>query len=44
VAVITLLGIGFAGGVRAAFSDNPLAWLPPISVAIPLWLWLRARR
>jgi hypothetical protein len=43
-AVVTVLGIGFAGGVRAAFADNPIAWLPLASVTIPLWLWLRARK
>lgn len=44
VAVVTVLGIGFAGGVGAAFTaDNWLGWALIASPIVPLALWLRGR-
>jgi len=43
VITITMLGVGFAGGVKQAFSGNVIAWLFVASPAIPLAMWLRAR-
>ena len=40
--VVTIMGIGFAGGVRQAFTNSLWPWLVIASPLIPLILWLRA--
>jgi hypothetical protein len=44
VVVIDWLGIGFAGGVVAAYKDNPAGWAFTLSPVLPLVLWIKARR
>lgn len=44
VATVTILGIGFAGGVGEMFTaDNWPAWLVVASPVAPLAFWLRER-
>jgi len=44
VVTVTILGIGFAGGVGEMFTaDNWPAWLWVASPIVPLALWLRQR-
>ena len=43
VAIVTLLGIGFAGGVTGALEAPWYSWLMLVSPVIPLGLWLKAR-
>ncbi len=40
VAAVTLLAIGFAGGIRYAFEDNLVIFLILGSPIIPLVIWL----
>lgn len=45
VGLITLVGIGFAGGVEDAFTDNPVGTLFAASPVLPLvyWIYLRGK-
>jgi len=43
IAAVTYVGVGFAGGVSAAFDGNPLAWLMAASPLVPLFFWWRAK-